>query len=652
MGLAGPDATPKYTYGICQSTVGDFYLTFGSMILKCDGDTLKVEVLAGSSSVGRQDGGLLEATFDTPLGLMWHEEKLWVVQSHSIRQIYADRVQTLVGSTTGHVDGDFAVVKFNNPTHLTELNGLYYMTDSFNHCIRVIDVAQKKVSSIGYGPKSPINGDFTKAGFKYPRGICTSLDGHILVVESGGSAIRQIDLEQKIVTDYPASFGKDFRFALGVMHTSTDEIFVTDTASEHIIYLTPSRHVVRLIGHETVKNECEMKNASTHRPTATLVTPNGDLFWSEELGKLRYVRGMFPPKHKLVLDYSSMLTEESPLSDLTLLHASSGHSFRLHRGLLQLLQIYDISPLATCEASADQCERFLSFLYGAMDLHTPVASAEDLAWMVALAALCKIPIDLYSWLKLQFTRTLQNLPHTAFSAIVSVVLGSKSLSQTPSLRLSLSNEAGKRAASSSVPMALDEALSADLANTSISVDDTRDTHDLPRNFHPKVWLQEQLLKLCKDFQLVRVPIPSEDHEATNAPQKAAVVASNKDTGAGVASTNFTFALEGSDDGSGKVLGLHIHDWVLSTRWPYFKRMLASGFGESQSRCAFLPSGFPSSLLVPFMKFVYSGTIDTDSLLPGDCKYLIENGGEFGVIDIEGDAPPNFDALVRHCRTKL
>lgn len=105
-----------------------------------------VSTLAGSAgNFGYADGTGINATFNSPLGMVVKGNNLFVVDrgNNTIRQIYLVnlKVTTLAGGANfppGFTDGPGTTARFNNPSGITTDGISLYVTDTGNHSIRRI----------------------------------------------------------------------------------------------------------------------------------------------------------------------------------------------------------------------------------------------------------------------------------------------------------------------------------------------------------------------------------------------------------------------------------------------------------------------------------------------------------------------------------
>lgn len=118
------------------------------------------------------------------------------------RAVNTKEVDDKVGNSKyGLVDGYFSQAEFKNPTSAVNVDGYIYVTDTGNHCIRMVDIGARKVSSFTGGALNTKNSeelrgymDSTKsmAQFNEPTGITADDEGTLYVADTGNNVIRMI----------------------------------------------------------------------------------------------------------------------------------------------------------------------------------------------------------------------------------------------------------------------------------------------------------------------------------------------------------------------------------------------------------------------------------------------------------------------------
>ena len=119
-----------------------------NQLMKIDLVSSQVSIFAGSGQNGVTDGDLLTASFSNPMGIAMRivqgKQQIYVIDngSHLIRMIdHNNRVSTVMGSTSGYVDGENRNALFNQPTGLAfdpANNNILYILDAGNKIIRKV----------------------------------------------------------------------------------------------------------------------------------------------------------------------------------------------------------------------------------------------------------------------------------------------------------------------------------------------------------------------------------------------------------------------------------------------------------------------------------------------------------------------------------
>ena len=172
-----------------------------------------VGTLAGQpNSPGAVDAIGAAARFRDPASVVADSSgNLYVADTtnHAVRKVVVSTgaVTTVAGllGTSGTADGAGTVARFNLPQGLALDAGAnkLYVSDTFNHTIRVIDLAPSTpvVSTLagGAGTTGSTNATGTAARFNYPYGLALS-GGNLYVADSSNQSIRKIVVASGVVT--------------------------------------------------------------------------------------------------------------------------------------------------------------------------------------------------------------------------------------------------------------------------------------------------------------------------------------------------------------------------------------------------------------------------------------------------------------------
>ncbi|NLG27690.1 MAG: redoxin domain-containing protein [Chloroflexi bacterium] len=108
----------------------------------------------GLFDFGDEDGGRRQARLQHPLGVTWYQGRLYVADTYNHRIKIVEpaekRVRTLVGGGRGNADDEAGSgrARFYEPSGLSGAGGRLYVADTNNHAVRVIDLASARVSTL------------------------------------------------------------------------------------------------------------------------------------------------------------------------------------------------------------------------------------------------------------------------------------------------------------------------------------------------------------------------------------------------------------------------------------------------------------------------------------------------------------------------
>jgi len=160
----------------------------------------KLEVFAGSGQENIHDDDLLSSALAQPSGITSDGEILYFADSEVSAVRFAElkkngRVQTLIGSGLfefGDKDGSFSSALLQHPLGLVYNNGLLYLADTYNHKIKLLDLAKKEITTLaGSGERGMADG--TEAKFHEPGGISIA-HGKLYIADTNNHRIAVMDL--------------------------------------------------------------------------------------------------------------------------------------------------------------------------------------------------------------------------------------------------------------------------------------------------------------------------------------------------------------------------------------------------------------------------------------------------------------------------
>lgn len=183
--------------------------TGNHVIRRMDADY--VITIAGSGKSGYSEGKEREAEFNEPRSVAVDSDGIIYVSdtmNHCIRRIDGDGNVTLYAGTPGHPgyrDGAAAQAQFYEPCGLyISDDGALYVADSANHSIRkIINDTVTTVAGMpgetdrqtGYPQSGYIDGNISEARFNFPRAITMLSDGSLIVADSMNHTVRMITQE-------------------------------------------------------------------------------------------------------------------------------------------------------------------------------------------------------------------------------------------------------------------------------------------------------------------------------------------------------------------------------------------------------------------------------------------------------------------------
>lgn len=186
---APPDTSSQADTSVMDATVSDAANADAG-----SGCTYTLTTLAGSSSVGNQDGKGNMARFNSPRGLYWSSTGQLLVadrSNHRVRSVTSDGVvSTIAGSGLGSTTG--AKGKFAYPAGVYEDGGVIWVADASNDQIRQIANGEVTVVA-GTGTQGSTDGDaLNKARFTKPQAVVKAPDGSLWVADTHNHRIRRI----------------------------------------------------------------------------------------------------------------------------------------------------------------------------------------------------------------------------------------------------------------------------------------------------------------------------------------------------------------------------------------------------------------------------------------------------------------------------
>ena len=130
--------------------------------------------------------------------------------NHSVRRVSPHgQVTTVAGNgALGFADGVGDAARFTHPNGIeVDRQGLIYVADTNNHCIRTVQPADGTVSTLcGKGKEAGcVNGPAAKARFRLPTGLALDTSEDLIVAEGNTSSLRKVALPDGHVTTVAGS---------------------------------------------------------------------------------------------------------------------------------------------------------------------------------------------------------------------------------------------------------------------------------------------------------------------------------------------------------------------------------------------------------------------------------------------------------------
>ena len=253
---AGGSARFNQPQGVAVDSAGNVYVAdSGNNRIRVVSPNGTVSTIAGTGVAGFADGASTSAQFSSPYGVaVDNAGNIYVADSGNNRIRVVSQIEgtvnTLAGSgVAGFADGNWASAQFNQPkgVALNNANGVLYVADSNNHCIRAVTLSPNSTTFVstlaGSGDVGYIDGIGTNARFASPVGVAVDSSGNVYVADSYNHRIR-VTIQGGIVSTLAGTgvvgFGDGtgdivlFNTPRGVAVDSAGNVFVGDTNNNRI----------------------------------------------------------------------------------------------------------------------------------------------------------------------------------------------------------------------------------------------------------------------------------------------------------------------------------------------------------------------------------------------------------------------------------
>lgn len=160
--------------------------------------TQTLNILAGNGRESIDDGAYPDNSLSQPSGLSVFGDKLYFVDSEtsSLRVLEKGSIRTLIGTGLfdfGFKDGKQGVARLQHPLGVWAEDSGVYIADSYNHAIRRYDPATGLLTTVaGNGTRGREDGPFEQARFNEPNAI-VRVGEKFYVADTNNHAIRVLD---------------------------------------------------------------------------------------------------------------------------------------------------------------------------------------------------------------------------------------------------------------------------------------------------------------------------------------------------------------------------------------------------------------------------------------------------------------------------
>jgi hypothetical protein len=289
-----------------------------NQVLRFSADGTTMSVVAGSGANGTPvgDGGSpLSATLAWPSGLAFTADGTLLIADtmhNRIRAVSPDgtRISTVAGTgaagSPNGADGDggaATAAQLNAPYDVVALpGGGMVVADTGDRRVRAVDASGAIRTLAGSGDDDTSNGVGRGAAFRTPLGLAVRANGHVLVVDRAGHAVRDVDPATGATTtvagvpshaadpgpgqpaaDYAGDDGPALTAhlsALGVVALADGSFLVIDSGNDRVRRVTADGTIHTILGtgrrgrggdgHDALSTPLDV-------PTNGLVEPDGDL---------------------------------------------------------------------------------------------------------------------------------------------------------------------------------------------------------------------------------------------------------------------------------------------------------------------------------------------------------------------------------------
>lgn len=193
--------------------IGFIFIMFGMSVSDVAADKLsKPKFVIGNGKAGLKDGGFSQAVFNEPYSAALYKENLYVTDSanHCIRLVDFDKKQVSMytagniqdkspAALKGYRDSYISMAQFNEPRGISvDKDGVIYIADTGNHVIRKIK-NNNVYTYAGTGKAGDKSDKLSNSEFNRPSDVAV-LGDFLYVADTLNSAIKKIDKQGNVTT--------------------------------------------------------------------------------------------------------------------------------------------------------------------------------------------------------------------------------------------------------------------------------------------------------------------------------------------------------------------------------------------------------------------------------------------------------------------
>lgn len=246
-----------------------------------------VLTLAGTGSVGANDGAGRQATFNNPTGVAVDISRhVYVADcyNHKIRKITpAGVVSTLAGTgAAGANDGADRQATFNNPSSVAvDASGNVYVADQTNNKIRKITPAGVVSTLAGTDAQGKNDGAGNQATFYAPAGLAVDTLGNVYVADPRNDNLRKIT-PAGVVTTLAGSGSEGWRDGAGSQAAFYNPIGVAVDIAGNVNVADQTNNKIQIVEPIEVVTVTATAQADTTKTaiTTAIVTTGPTCRWS------------------------------------------------------------------------------------------------------------------------------------------------------------------------------------------------------------------------------------------------------------------------------------------------------------------------------------------------------------------------------------